>query len=279
MSETIVERLRQSLSALPATERRVAMRLLADYPMAGLGSASELARTVGVSVPTVLRLTTRLGFPAYPDFQSRLREELAAQLSSPLAKTTHAAGSSEESRWQQFAEQVADNVRESFQHIAADELRQIAQWLADPKSRVHLVGGRFTDALAQYVAVQLRILRAGVNHLRDQEANWFDQVLDMGSRDVLVIYDIRRYQASLLRLAEWATQRGTKVILLTDQWLSPIARVARHVLPARVQVPSPWDSNAALMALSEALLAEVSRLGGDSSQRRMRELERLRNQA
>lgn len=93
------------------------------------------------------------------------------------------------------------------------------------------------------------------------------------------IYDIRRYQASLLRLAEWATQRGTKVILLTDQWLSPIARVARHVLPARVQVPSPWDSNTALMALSEALLAEVSRLGGDSSQRRMRELERLRNQA
>ncbi|OPZ12170.1 MAG: DNA-binding transcriptional regulator HexR [Alphaproteobacteria bacterium ADurb.BinA280] len=277
MNDTIVELLRHSLSSLPLTERRVAMRLLADFPMAGLGSASELARTVGVSVPTVLRLVIRLGFGAYPEFQTRLREELAAQLSSPLTKAPQSADSGEGHRWQQFASRVADNVAETFQHLAADELQQIAAWLADPKSRIHLVGGRFTDALAQYVSVQMRILRSGVNHLRDQEANWFDQVLDMGSKDVLVIYDIRRYQPSLLRLADLATQRGTKVILLTDQWLSPIARVARHVLPARVQVPSPWDSNAALMALSEALLAEVSRIAGDSAQRRMRELERLRS--
>src|SRR3546814_19156831 len=61
----------------------------------------------------------------------------------------------------------------------------IAALLGDPRRRVHVVGGRFTDALARYLSVQLRILRSGVNHLQDQEANWVDQVLDFGKRDVL----------------------------------------------------------------------------------------------
>jgi DNA-binding MurR/RpiR family transcriptional regulator len=140
---------------------------------------------------------------------------------------------------------------------------------------VHLVGGRFTDALALYLSVQLRILRPGISHLQDQESNWRDQLLDMGKRDVLVIYDIRRYQPSLLRLANAAAARQVRIILLTDQWLSPIVRVATHVLSARVAVPSVWDSGAALIALSEALLAEVSQLGGEQCRRRIRELEEM----
>ena len=47
-------------------------------------------------------------------------------------------------------------------------------------------------------------------------------------------------------------------MLITDQWLSPIARIRPHVLPARIQVPSAWDSSAALLAVAEALIAAVT---------------------
>lgn len=274
MSQTVVDQLRDSLSELPATLRRVAMRLLADYPMAGLSSASELARSVGVSAPTVLRLVARLGYASYPDFQARLREELAAQLSPPLSKAPALETASD--AWRGYAEAVLTNVRETFEHLSAADLDQVVRLLADTRQRVHLVGGRFTDALARYLSVQLRILRPGVNHLQDQEANWLDQLLDMGARDVLVVFDIRRYQPSLLRLAERAAARGTRVVLITDQWLSPISRVARHVLPARVAVPSMWDSNAALITIAEALLAGVTRAGGDAGRARIADLEQLR---
>jgi DNA-binding MurR/RpiR family transcriptional regulator len=80
----------------------------------------------------------------------------------------------------------------------------------------------------------------------------------------------------LLRLAQAAAERGVRIVLMTDQWLSPIARVATHVLSARVAVPSVWDSSTALMALSEALLADVSRQGWDISKQRMSELENMR---
>lgn len=278
MAKTVVERLRDGLAAFPATERRVAQRLLADYPMSGLQSATELAREVAVSTPTVLRLVTRLGFGAYAQFQRALRDELTAQLSSPLAKSEPPSRGkrSAPSQHLAFAEAAIGNIRESFAHLGEGQLEQVAQLLAERRLRIHLVGGRFTDALARYLAVQLRILRPGVNHLDDQESNWDDQLLDMGKRDLLLVFDIRRYQPSLMRLAQAASQRGVRVLLFTDQWLSPIARHATHVFSARIAVPSVWDSSAALLTMVEALLAAATHLGWQHGSQRMRELEAMR---
>jgi DNA-binding MurR/RpiR family transcriptional regulator len=276
MARTIVERLREGLDEFSATERRVALQLLAEYPVAGLQSATDLARAVGVSAPTVLRLVGRLGFGSYLDFQRELRGELTAQLSSPLAKkpaSRRAARGGPQPVQADFAEAVVHNLQETFGNLSQGEFDGAVQLLADPKLRIHLIGGRFTDALALYLSVQLRILRPGVSHLQEQESNWRDQLLDMGKRDVLVVFDIRRYQPSLQRLAQMAAARQVRIVLLTDQWLSPIVRVATHVLSARVAVPSVWDSSTALMALSESLLAEVSRQGWEKSRRRIKEIE------
>ena len=79
------------------------------------------------------------------------------------------------------------------------------------------------------MAAHLTIIRPNVFHLAGQESNWRDRLIDMGKRDVLLIFDIRRYQDSLVRFAEKAHQRGVQIVLFTDQWLSPIARFARHV--------------------------------------------------
>lgn len=275
-----MERLRDGLAGFPATERRVAHRILADYPVAGLQSASDLARDVGVSAPTVLRMVARMGFASYPDFQRVMREELTAQLSSPLSKSPPPArrpAGAAAPRLQKFVTVLEGNLHETFTHLPTAEFDQVVRLLVDRRLRLHLIGGRFTDALARYLSVQLRIIRPGVNHLEDQEDNWYDQVLDMGKRDVLVLFDIRRYQPSLLRLAEAASKRQARLVLITDQWLSPISRLASHVLPARVAAPSVWDSSVALMAIAEALLAEATQLDWDYGQKRMRELEAVRD--
>jgi DNA-binding MurR/RpiR family transcriptional regulator len=280
VSQTIVEKLREGLDGFPATERRVAHQLLAEYPVAGLQSATDLARAVAVSAPTVLRLVGRLGFGSYMDFQRSLRDELSAQLSSPLAKQPHPVRRSRSGEvplpaHAEFSNAILGNLQETFASVPPGEFAGVVQLLSDPRARIHLIGGRFTDALALYLSVQLRILRPGVRHLQEQESNWRDQLLDMGKRDVLVIFDIRRYQPSLQRLAHAAAARQVRIVLLTDQWLSPIVRVATHVLSARIAVPSVWDSSTALMALSEWLLAEVSRQGWDKSRRRIEELEQM----
>jgi DNA-binding MurR/RpiR family transcriptional regulator len=285
MTPSMAERIRNELDVLTASERKAGRALLANYPLLGLETVAGFAARAGVSSPSILRFTSRIGFANYAEFQKRLRDELEAQIQSPLTRnptrnrTSTKARTSIRRRHNSFADAVADNIRETFQHLPQSEFDAVVRLLADPKRSVHALGGRFTDAIARYMTAHLRILRPNVHHLEGQTHNWQDQVLDMSRKDVLVLIDVRRYQENLLRLAQGAAKRHATIILLTDQWLSPIAVVAAHVLPVRIGVPSAWDSSSALMAVAEALIAEVTSGDWDRSQKRMAALEDLRDQS
>lgn len=272
MGDSISERIAARLGDMPSSERRVAQALSAHYPLIGLGTVAEFAKVAGVSAPTVLRFAARLGFASYPEFQAALKEELAARAQSPFLRSATPLPPGIEP----FLAAVEDNVRETFRHLPPAQIEDMAERLADPRGRVYLVGGRFTDPVARFMAAHLSLVRPGVVHLVGQESTWRDRLVDIGRRDLVVLFDIRRYSASLLAFAEAAMARGAPILLFTDQWLSPISRVARHVVAARTAVPSPWDSATALFAAAELLLGAATRAGGQAAARRIAELERLR---
>jgi DNA-binding MurR/RpiR family transcriptional regulator len=148
--------------------------------------------------------------------------------------------------------------------------------LSERSRPIHVLGGRFTDAIADYMVAHLRVLRPQVRRITGQRFGWLDQLLDVGKRDVFVLFDIRRYSEDLAELARAASQRGATVTLFTDQWMSPISKVAKHVLPARVVVPSIWDSSAGLLLLVEALLSAIAAELGPAARNRLAAIERLR---
>jgi DNA-binding MurR/RpiR family transcriptional regulator len=273
---SVAEAIRDRLETLTAAERRAARTLLANYPMLGLETVAGFSARCGVSSPTVLRFIARLGFAQYADFQRRLREEVEAQLKTPLSKAEPAAGRGEMPTHVAFASAAAENIAETFRYMPQAEFDAVAALLADAKRPVHLLGGRFTDAIARYMAAHLRILRPGVHHMEGQPGNWRDRLLDAGRRDVLVVFDIRRYQEDLLAHAQAMAARQSTIVLVTDQWLSPIARFAEHVLPARIEVPSAWDSSAALMVVAESLIAAVTARNWPTVKSRIGALEQLR---
>ncbi len=275
MRQGVTELIADRLDAMPAGERRAAQTLIANYPVIGLKTVAEFAQAAGVSSPTILRFVARLGVQNYSEFQAALQDELAAQLQSPASR----AGIERPSRRGQApatVEATLQNIRETFRHVPERQVADIVALLAQPKADIFLIGGRFTDPVARYMAAHLTIIRPNVLHLAGQESNWRDRLLDMGRRDVLMIFDIRRYQDSLLRFAEKADSRGVNIVLLSDQWLSPIARFARHVIACRTAVPSPWDSSASLFVVAEMLIGELTRRLEKDSRRRIGEMEDLR---
>jgi DNA-binding MurR/RpiR family transcriptional regulator len=276
MAENIAELIADRIEAMPPGERRAAQTLVANYPLIGLKTVADFAARAGVSAPTILRFVSRLGFQNYPAFQAHLQEELAAQLQSPLIRST-APALSRRAGASPVADAVIENIRETFRHVSDRQIAEMVDLLANLRMRLTLVGGRFTDPVARYTAAHLTIIRPNVFHLAGQESNWRDRLIDMGKRDVLLIFDIRRYQESLIRFAEKADRRGVHIILFTDQWLSPIAGFARHVIAGRTAVPSAWDSSAALFVVAETLVAAVTRRLEAESARRIREMEDLRD--
>ena len=198
---------------------------------------------------------------------------MAARRETPLTKGGSIEGGD---RLAHFAEAAAANIRATEANVARDEFNAVVKLLADPKRPVHVLGGRFTDPIAGYLVAHLRVLRPLARHIGGDRQGRLDQLLDIGKRDVFVLFDIRRYSDDIAELAELAASRGATVVLVTDQWLSPVSRVARHVLPAHVVAPSVWDSSAGLLLLVEALLSAVASERGADARRRLTAVEKLR---
>ena len=257
---TIAEAIRHRYGELTTTERKPAQTLLGNYPFAGLETVAKFAERAGVSGPTILRLVAKLGYSGYAEFQRELRDELQAQLQSPLTKRP------DPRRGGRPPAQFPGKLRRGGQRQypanpgigASERVRRGGRLLADEKRPLYLLGGRFTSAVASYFYQHLHTLRPNVQLISGHESSWRNYLLDTGRRHVLVVFDIRRYQHDVIRFAEEAARRGATVVLFTDQWLSPVSGVARHMLTARVTVPSSWDSMIGMFLIVEALIARIS---------------------
>lgn len=275
---SVVELIHQHIDRLTPAERRAARRLLSHYPLDGLEPLAAFAERAGVSHPTILRFIAKLGFGGYAEFQSQLRAELEARLKSPLSKRHEQRDErpTADDFLHKFAATTCENIRQSLASLPRGEFDGAVDLLAGKAGTVYVLGGRFTDPLADYIYRHLRILRPRVQHIVGLPVSWPEYLLDMDRNTVLLAIDIRRYQDEVVRFAQEAAQRKARVILMTDQWLSPIASIAKYVLAARVAVPSNWDSVTALTTFAEALIAALNNRKWEHSQDRIHDLEQLR---
>jgi DNA-binding MurR/RpiR family transcriptional regulator len=268
------EVVRQRLDSLSPAERRLARVLLASYPIAGLESVARFAERAGVSPPTVTRFITKLGFRGYPEFQEKLRHEVQARLSSPLAR--YRDEPKRDSAINDALEISTHNLRATLELLSDRDLKEAVHLLADVRRRVMILGGRVSAPLARYLAGQLHLLRPGIGLVDSERSTPAQQLIDMRKTDVLVVFDYRRYQPDTIDSARVAAAKGCDVILFTDPWLSPASAFARQVLVTSVETVGPFDSLVGAMAVVEAVIAAVLRQLGPRAEARMQSLERLR---
>lgn len=270
---TIAETIKQRGAEMTRAERQLGEAILDNYPIPGLGSITELADLAGVSTPTVARMVQKLGFSGYPEFQAALRGELAAMISNPIDKRDQMIkGLPEEHLLNRYARAVTENLRNTLDHIDVDEFNAFCDIVADPARRVRIAGGRLSGTLARNLYLHLQMIRSDVQFI-PPEASWPHHVLDLGPADTLILFDVRRYENATLQLAEMAGERGATIALFTDQWRSPIQRVAAFTFAARISAPSAWDSGLALLLLAESVVAAVQEARWESVKARNDELE------
>lgn len=273
---TIENQMRRALPDLTRAERQLATHILGNYPVAALGSITALAKAAEVSTPTVVRLVQKLGFKGYPDYQHTLRGEVEAMLVSPLAKHDRWAGGVPDSHiLNRFADAVVSNLQATLGQIDHAEFDASAALLADNQRRIFAIGGRITHAMADYFVSLMKVVRSDVTLLSDMSNTWPPALLDMKPGDILLVFDIRRYENSVLQLVELAVEQGAEVILITDRWVSPAAQHARHTLACHIEAPSAWDSTVTILVLVETLLAAVQSLTRDQTEARLKRVEDL----
>ena len=273
---TVSDVINAHFAVLTRAEKQLAATLLDNYPVSGLGSITTVAENAGVSTPTVARMVQKIGFRGFPDFQSRLHLELEATLSNPISKHDRWAANAPGTHiLNRFADATMNNMRATLAQLETAEFDGAAAMIADRKRKIYLVGGRITRALADYFFTHLQVIRSGVTQIASNSSSWPHYVLDMKKGDVLIMFDIRRYEQEMETLSRIARERGVEIILFTDQWSSPIAKSARRVFRIQIEAPSAWDSSVVTLFAVEALIEAVQSSIWDETRDRMKTLEGL----
>ncbi|WEK51992.1 MAG: MurR/RpiR family transcriptional regulator [Candidatus Kaistia colombiensis] len=270
---TLADRVTASMASLSEAEKRAARALLARYPTTGMETVALFAERAKVSAPTILRFVAKLGFAGYADFRRALREEMEAQAEYPLTRP-HADGTS--TAFSAFTRSLVTTVENSLAMVNQSDLETLTDLLIDERREIFLLGGDFTDPAARHLEFHLRKMRSRVRLFSQALPRRADELADIRKRDVVILFDIRRYQLDTIRTAEIAKQRGAVVALFTDRWMSDVAQVADVVIRAQVDLPSPWDSLIGLIALVETLALSIDARQWPIARTRFEAIEQVR---
>ena len=272
----IKDRIEGSAGQLTAGERKLATAILADYPFSGLASIQELSNRSEVSTASISRFMVKIGLSGYQEFQRELITELKAGDRSPV-EVQPGARQFEGGYLDDFLSKTVHQMSKAGDAITEDQFARVCSALSHKKRDVYTMGGRISDTIAAHLSFHLRQARDGVHHLPQDPESWPDYLLGMRPGDIFFMVDFRRYQPALEELAKQAhQQRGADIILMTDKWISPIARHASEVLAVPIEIETLWDTYSSALAVTEAIVTRIAEDNWDDTRARIEAWDALR---
>lgn len=252
---------------LSPTQRRLTRYIIDNPHEAPFLSSVELAGRVGVSQPSVIRLSSALGYKRYGDLQKDLR-----RLVLSATETRDLDGGNK------FQSAVAAEIR---------NLNALEESLADPSivsavgrdlaasEPLCVMGLRVSAPLAEYfgyfakkIHPDIRLITEGGTTVADQLAH----ARQSGGEWVLCFL-LPRHPRETLEAMSYAKTLGLRIATVTDHAPGPVAEASDVVLPADVGTQLVFDSQAAAMVLAGVLLEAMSDASSARTQTRLEEFE------
>ena len=271
----LITKIQSELPGFSKGQKQIARFILEHYDKAAFMTASRLGVTVGVSESTVVRFATELGYDGYPHLQRALQEMIRNKLTS--VQRMEVAGDRMGGRdvLQTVLHADTDMIRVTLDEIDRDAFQGAVDGLMGAK-RIYILGVRSSSALASFLGFYFNLLFENVTLVHTNSVSEiFEQVLRVGPGDVLFGISFPRYSKRTLSAMKYARDRGARVIALTDSQLSPLARVADHVLLARSDMASFVDSLVAPLSVINALIVAVGMSRRDEIEQTFNKLERI----
>jgi DNA-binding MurR/RpiR family transcriptional regulator len=262
----VLDRIAKAQHGLTRAHRKMADYVLRNPFRAATLMIEEFAGEVGVSVATANRFARGLGFDGYPQFRAELAkgyestlapvERLRHELQRPSSCLSTMAAALEEDR--QNLEATRHSLSGDVCSRAVDLILAARRVLVLGFGSSGYLAGLLQHGLDPYcAAVQSLAQTGGPTHAARQLSR-------AESGDLVIALAFPRYLDDTVRLAALARGHGVQMLALTDDARSPLVPLADVVLYVRADRQFAASSNAAVLAMIEALCAAVAYRASDS---------------
>src|SRR5690606_31214162 len=253
----VAELISQHFESFTPSERQIADRLLGDPVTSGFATATELAKELGISASTVVRFAQSLGFGGWLELQGALKHERSEwQRLVDLAP-------GEGHFLSEFVNTELDNLR--FLLGQDDQLDAAAQILADA-DQVWLLGNRASSHVTTMAHQFLTITRPGVRLLSGDVRTTPETLLDAAPGNAALVLSMARYAQATTDIGRHLA-KVMPLVLLTDEFASPLLRFAAVHLRFGTASVTSWKSSTAAFSLMQALVMAIARKTPDARDR------------
>jgi DNA-binding MurR/RpiR family transcriptional regulator len=273
---------RKSDLRLGVRAARALVRIVDAPGQTAICSISEVAAAAGVNASTLTRLSKRLGYSGFNEFQDVFRQHVADQqhfYSDQARRLLRGGGKPAPTR--SIAERIAEdetaNIAGALQDLDADTLGAAAQLLIAAR-RVRAYGARQMHAVAYFLSYGLGMLRSDVGLLGSSEHGMAHGLAQLEQGDALIVVGCTPNTRGTVDTARTAAGEGMDVIALTDSHASPLAAVARYTFVCDTGGSYFSNSSAALIVLAEILLTTLAERLGARTVQQLRRREALISQ-
>lgn len=279
--QQLVSRIQAGASKIkmgPRTYRTLAR--LVDAPrQAAVYTISELAIALGVNASTLTRLSKRLGYAGFSDFQSVFRRHIAhgddfysERAGRFLADDGNASGNV--SVLAKIAEDERINIAEMISSLNTEHLNQTASAMASARA-IRVQGLRQYYPSACFLAYGLGMIRNDVTLLNSSGMGIAHSFAQLKERDLLIAIGHAPYTRETVDACTLASHHKLRIIAITDSYASPLAAPAETVLITPAGGRFFGNSTAACVILIEALLAMTAAELGQSAVEALKKHERI----
>ena len=253
MAKNILHTIEKNMSSFSKGQKLIARFILEDYDKAAFMTASRLGKTVQVSESTVVRFATQLGYDGYPSMQRALQEMIRGKLTSIQRIKASEGELSGSDLVTNVLQRDMEKIRMAMDQTDGAEFGQVVDIIAQAK-HIYIVGFRSSSFLAGYLNFYFRLIYDNVTQVQGGAAGTFDQLFRVGPGDVVIAICFPRYSELALKTVQYAKDRGSTIIGVTDSEMSPVYQMSSGSLLVRNEMISFVDSLAAPMSMLNALI-------------------------
>ena len=263
MSKDILSLISSKMNTFSKGQKLIANYILSSYDKAAFMTASKLGKTVHVSESTVVRFASELKYDGYPAMQKALQEMIRNKLTSiqRIEVSNDIIGNADVVS--SVMQSDMEKIRMTMEEIDRDSFQAAVNAIVNAK-KIYILGTRRSGSLAGFLSFYFGLMFDNVVHV-GESANQevFDQIVQVGEGDVTIGLSFPRYSRRTVRAINFAHERGSKVIAITDNASNAMAKAADYVLLAKSDMASFVDSLVAPLSLINALLVAIARSKSD----------------
>lgn len=273
MEKNLIYRIEQNKKQFSKGQRLIADYILNNFHKSTFQTAQKLAVELGLSESTVVRFATLLGYDGYKELKDDIHELAKISLSNI-----------DRIKLRQI--KTMDELVESCLTTDAHDVKRLKTDLDKEKlyegidilnksRKIFVLGLRTSSFLANYFYFYLKLMGKDAIIINSDDDIVYENMLHMNEEDTFFCISYPRYSKKSVSILKYAKSKGSKVISLTDNTNTTIAKNSDLVLVAKNDIILFIDSFVAPLSLINIIIAGLSFKNLESTQDYLTEMERI----